>query len=64
MECKHCGADNGSVKKCCHQCGNVLEGVCFNNVTGEHGHRNSDGSFTTYDDQSLYKYKFKSTFEL
>lgn len=46
MKCNHCGSDNGSVKKCCHQCGNVLEGRTINNVTGKVGLRNFDGSFT------------------
>ena len=64
MECKHCGAENGSVKKCCHRCGKVLEGECYNNLTGDFGYRKADGSFTAYPNQKQYEDKFKSTFGL
>lgn len=34
------------MKKTCYNCGAVLSGWTVNNVTGEYGYRNSDGSFT------------------
>lgn len=50
MKCKHCGTENAPLKKQCNSCGKILEGECVNNVTGEMGYRNSDGSFTTYEE--------------
>ena len=46
MRCSKCGTDNGSLKRCCANCGAVLSGFTVNNVTGEYGYRNPDGSFT------------------
>ena len=46
MDCPKCGASNAPLKKTCHNCGAVLSGWTVNNVTGEYGYRNSDGSFT------------------
>ncbi len=50
MICKSCGRTNAEVNKCCHFCGAILEGETINNVTGEFGYRNADGSFTTFRD--------------
>lgn len=46
MDCPKCGASNAPLKKCCYRCGSILSGYTINNVTGEYGYRNSDGSFT------------------
>lgn len=46
MECPKCGADNAPLKKTCQNCGAVLSGWTRNNVTGEFGFRNPDGTFT------------------
>lgn len=46
MVCNKCGAENAPVKKCCSECGAILEGFTFNNVTGKFGYRHADGSFT------------------
>lgn len=46
MDCPKCGASNAPLKKCCSSCGAVLSGWTINNVTGEYGYRNPDGSFT------------------
>lgn len=46
MDCPKCGASNAPLKKCCSNCGSILTGWTVNNVTGEHGYRNPDGSFT------------------
>ena len=46
MECPKCGASNAPLKKTCYNCGAVLSGWTVNNVTGEYGYRNSNGSFT------------------
>lgn len=46
MRCNKCGYDNAPVKRCCSNCGSFLEGRTINNVTGEVGYRNADGSFT------------------
>lgn len=46
MDCPKCGASNAPLKKCCHVCGAVLSGYTVNNVTGEYGYRNPDGTFT------------------
>lgn len=48
MKCKKCKHENPSLKKCCESCGSVLSGETINNVTGELGIRNPDGSFTPY----------------
>lgn len=45
MDCKKCGSGNAPLKKCCTNCGAFLEGFAVNNVTGQVGYRNSDGSF-------------------
>lgn len=47
MDCPKCGASNAPLKKCCYRCGTILSGYTINNVTGEYGYRNSDGSFTS-----------------
>lgn len=46
MDCPKCGASNAPLKKCCYRCGTILSGYTINNVTGEYGYRNPDGSFT------------------
>lgn len=46
MECPKCGANNAPLKKTCFNCGSILSGWTVNNVTGEYGYRNPDGSFT------------------
>lgn len=46
MKCKQCQTENSPIKKTCSDCGAFLEGPAINNVTGEFGYRNSDGSFT------------------
>lgn len=46
MECPKCGASNAPLKKTCYNCGAVLSGWTVNNVTGEYGYRNPDGTFT------------------
>ena len=46
MECPKCGANNAPLKKTCYNCGSILSGWTVNNVTGEYGYRNPDGSFT------------------
>lgn len=46
MKCKHCNTENAPLKKICSNCNKILEGYCFNNVTGNYGYRNSDGTFT------------------
>lgn len=46
MDCPKCGASNAPLKKSCYRCGAILSGYTVNNVTGEYGYRNPDGSFT------------------
>lgn len=46
MECIKCGASNAPLKKSCYRCGAILPGYTTNNVTGEYGFRNPDGTFT------------------
>lgn len=46
MECIKCGASNAPLKKSCYRCGAILSGYTINNVTGEYGFRNPDGTFT------------------
>lgn len=46
MNCPKCGASNAPLKKCCYRCGAILSGWTVNNVTGEYGYRNADGTFT------------------
>lgn len=46
MDCPKCGAINGSAKRTCYKCGAILSGYTINNVTGEYGYRNPDGTFT------------------
>jgi len=46
MICKYCHTENAPLKKTCGCCGSILEGRAINNVTGEVGYRNADGSFT------------------
>lgn len=46
MDCPKCGASNAPLKKTCYNCGAVLNGWTVNNVTGEYGYRNPDGSFS------------------
>ena len=46
MTCNKCGTANAPLKRCCSSCGAFLEGRVINNVTGEVGYRNTDGSFT------------------
>lgn len=46
MECIKCGASNALLKKSCYRCGAILSGYTINNVTGEYGFRNPDGTFT------------------
>lgn len=46
MECIKCGASNAPLKKSCYRCGAILPGYATNNVTGEYGFRNPDGTFT------------------
>lgn len=46
MKCSKCGASNAPLKKSCYRCGAILSGPAINNVTGEYGYRNPDGSFT------------------
>ena len=53
MKCLHCGTKNASVKKTCTECGNFLEGWTVNNVTGEYGYREADGSFTLPDETQI-----------
>lgn len=45
MKCKRCGAENPEAKRCCTECGAILEGYTLNNVTGEYGYRGADGQF-------------------
>ncbi len=49
MDCPKCGASNAPLKKSCYRCGSILSGHTINNVTGEYGYRNPDGSFTVGD---------------
>lgn len=46
MNCPKCGASNAPLKKSCYRCGTILSGYTINNVTGEYGYRNPDGTFT------------------
>ena len=46
MQCKTCKMDNAPIKRSCSNCGAILVGEAINNVTGEQGKRNADGSFT------------------
>lgn len=46
MDCPKCGASNAPLKKSCYRCGTILSGYTMNNVTGEYGYRNPDGTFT------------------
>ena len=46
MKCKKCKAENAPLKKSCSNCGTILSGVTINNVTGQKGIRNPDGSFS------------------
>lgn len=46
MKCIICKHDNAPLKKTCEECGGVLSGTTINNVTGQQGFRNLDGSFT------------------
>ena len=46
MDCPKCGASNAPLKKSCYRCGTILSGYTINNVTGEAGYRNPDGTFT------------------
>lgn len=48
MICSYCGREVADVKKTCPYCGEVLTGWTMNNVTGELGYRNEDGSFTPF----------------
>lgn len=50
MKCNKCGEENPPLKKCCQKCGEFLAGETFNNVTGEFGVRNPDGTFSPYTD--------------
>ena len=52
MKCNNCGKDNPPVKKCCQQCGDILEGTTLNNVTGEPGYRGGDGVFYSSKEES------------
>lgn len=45
MKCTKCRTDNAPAKKTCENCGTILSGVTINNVTGQKGVRNPDGSF-------------------
>ena len=45
MICNHCVREVPDAKKTCPHCGEYLWGWTFNNVTGEYGYRNEDGSF-------------------
>lgn len=45
MKCKRCGTENPDAKRTCMECGAILEGYTFNNVTGEYGYRGADGNF-------------------
>lgn len=45
MRCKRCGAENPDAKRCCTECGAILEGYTLNNVTGMYGYRGADGQF-------------------
>ena len=45
MRCKKCDHSNAPLKKCCENCGSILEGYTINNVTGEVGYRTRTGSF-------------------
>ena len=53
MECKRCGADNPPAKKTCMECGAILEGYTFNNVTGEFGYRGGDGEWYKSEEEYL-----------
>ena len=53
MNCPKCGADNAPVKKCCYRCGTILSGFTINNVTGEYGYRNPDGSFSVINQNTM-----------
>jgi hypothetical protein len=43
--CKKCGYQNGWIKRTCAMCGAFIKGLAVNNVTGNIGHRNADGTF-------------------
>ena len=53
MKCKRCGTENPDAKRTCMECGAILEGYTFNNVTGEYGYRGADGNF--YKNESGYR---------
>jgi hypothetical protein len=53
MKCKTCGTENAPLKKTCESCNLILEGFCINNMTGEYGYRNADGSFDNDESGSL-----------
>ena len=53
MECKRCGADNPPAKRTCMECGAILEGYTFNNVTGEFGYRGGDGEWYKSEEEYL-----------
>lgn len=59
MDCPKCGASNAPLKKTCHNCGAILTGWTVNNVTGEYGYRNSDGSFTKEPKRLTEESKFR-----
>lgn len=48
MICNNCGREVADVKKTCPYCGEYLTGWTVNNVTGELGYKNEDGSFTPF----------------
>lgn len=64
MKCKHCGADNAPLKKCCDNCGKYLEGYTVNNVTGEHGYRGSDGEFYRSEEEYLNSMRLRDKLEV
>lgn len=56
MRCTKCKTDNAPLKKTCENCGSILSGPTINNVTGEYGIRNNDGSFTPFEANDTQMY--------
>lgn len=45
MKCKKCNHENSDLKRCCENCGSILEGWTLNNTTGRWGYRTDAGEF-------------------
>lgn len=58
MICKKCGEENAPAKRSCSNCGAILEGYTFNNVTAEFGYRGGNGGW--YQNKEDYIKKTKN----